>query len=272
MSTASLVIDANQSGVAYTGDLNNALDAINTCHSGVSAPTNQVSSGKLWLDTSGSNPILRIYRNGWKELFTLKTASVELDINEIVTSTLEVETTSTFTGAITASGGISGNVSGNISGGTIAGTTGSFSSGISATTGTFSSNVSGANGSFSSGISSTTGSFSSGISATTGSFSSNVTANDFNSTSDKRLKTNILPLNNALDKVKKLEGVSFKINNESKIGVIAQDIQKVIPEVVNKKEDGYLSVSYGNIVGLLIEAIKEQQIKIDQLEQKLGDL
>lgn len=225
MSTASLVIDSNQSGLAYTGDLNNALGAINTCHSGNNAPTIQVSDGKFWLDTSGTDPVLKIYRNGWKSLFTLKSSSIDTSVTALSSSTLSVSSTSTFTGLLTANGGVS----------TVNGT------------------------------------FSGDISAVNGTFSGDVSADDFNSTSDERLKSNIKPLNDALQKVKQLNGVSFEMNNKAKIGVIAQEVQKVIPEVVNTKEDGYLSVCYGNIVGLLIEAVKEQQIKIEQLEQKLGD-
>ena len=246
MSTASLVIDSNQSGLAYTGDLNNALGAINTCHSGNNAPTTQVSDGKFWLDTSGTNPVLKIYRNGWKSLFTLKSASIDTSVSALSSSTLSVSSTSTFTGLLTANGGVSGNVTGNLTGNVTGNVTGS--------------------------ITGATAAFSGDLSAVNGTFSGDVSADDFNSTSDERLKSNIKPLNDALQKVKQLNGVSFEMNNKQKIGVIAQEIQKVIPEVVNTKEDGYLSVSYGNIVGLLIEAIKEQQVKIEQLEQKLGGL
>jgi hypothetical protein len=236
MSTASLVIDANQSGLAYTADLNAGLAAINTCHSGTSAPTDQVAAGKLWLDTSGTNPILKIYRNGWKSLFTLTSTNVSTSINALTTATATVTSTSTFTGLLTANGG------------------------VSTTTLTASGNISGVGGTF-------TGN----ISAVDGTFSGDVQADDFNTTSDRRLKTNINNLENALDKVKALQGVSFKMNNEDKIGLIAQDTQQVIPEVVKENEEGYLSVSYGNIVGLLIEAIKEQQVKIESLEKKLGE-
>ena len=279
MSTASLVINANQSGVAYTGDLNNALEAINTCHSGTSAPTNQVVSGKFWLDTSGTNPILKIYRNGWKSLFTLKSGSVETSINALTTSTLSVSSTSTFTGLLTANGGVSGNVTGNVTGNLTGNVTGDLTGDVTGNvtgnitgnvTGNLTGNVTGTSATLSGNISAVDGTFSGDVSAVDGTFSGDVSADDFDSTSDKRLKSNIKPLNDALQKVKQLNGVSFEMNNKPKIGVIAQEVQKVIPEVVNTKEDGYLSVSYGNIVGLLIEAIKEQQVKIEQLEQKLG--
>jgi len=258
MSTTSLVIDANQSGLAYTADLNAGLAAINTCHSGSSAPTDQVVSGKFWLDTSGTNPVLKIYRNGWKSLFTLGTTNVSTSINALTTATATVTSTSTFTGLITANGGVST-------------TTVTASGNISGVAGTFSGNVAGVNGTFSGNVSGVGGTFTGNISAVDGTFSGDVQADDFNTTSDKRLKTDINNLENALDKVKALQGVSFKMNNEDKIGLIAQDTQEVIPEVVKQNEEGYLSVSYGNIVGLLIEAIKEQQVKIESLEKKLGE-
>jgi hypothetical protein len=240
MSTASLVIDANQSGIDYTADLNAGLAAINTCHSGSSAPTTEVVAGKLWLDTSGTNPVLKIYRSGWKSLFTLNSTSVSTSVSALTAASVSISGTSTFTGLITANGGISG------------------------TTGTFSGNIS---------VGGVTGNLSvtGDVTAVDGTFSGQVSAVDFDSTSDRRLKTNINNIENALDKVKALQGVSFKMNNQDKIGLIAQDTQEVIPEVVNENKEGYLSVSYGNIVGLLIEAIKEQQVKIESLEKKLGE-
>jgi len=83
MSTTSLVIDADQSGLNYTVDLNNAFEAINSCHSGSSAPTDEVVAGKFWLDTSGVHPVLKVYRNGWKSLFTLNSTTVDIAINDI---------------------------------------------------------------------------------------------------------------------------------------------------------------------------------------------
>jgi len=84
-------------------------------------------------------------------------------------------------------------------------------------------------------------------------------ATDFDSTSDERLKKNIKPIEGALDKVTKLVGVEFDwINTDKKsIGVIAQQVEEVVPELVHTNSKGYKSVSYGNLVALLIEAIKE---------------
>ena len=86
--------------------------------------------------------------------------------------------------------------------------------------------------------------------------------------SDVRVKENIKTIDNSLEKVSKLRGVEFnKIgNNEKSIGVIAQEIEKVIPEVVKNDDKGMKSVAYGNISGLLIEAIKELKAEIEELK------
>jgi len=94
---------------------------------------------------------------------------------------------------------------------------------------------------------------------------------DFIVTSDRRVKEHIKTIQDALAKVKALRGVSFnKIGSETpKIGVIAQEVKEIIPEVVEQDNDGFYAVSYGALVGLLIEAIKEQQIQIEELKAKI---
>ena len=93
--------------------------------------------------------------------------------------------------------------------------------------------------------------------------------------SDARVKNNIQPLTNALQKVLSLRGVTYTRKDtddkSTKIGVIAQEVLPVLPEVVSKDDHGNYSVSYGNMVGLLIEAIKEQQKEIDELKYLLKD-
>ncbi len=99
--------------------------------------------------------------------------------------------------------------------------------------------------------------------------SSNVTAY-----SDITLKKNIEVIPNALDKVMQLRGVTFDrkdIETSRQSGVIAQEVEKVLPEVVATNDEGIKSVAYGNMVGLLIEAIKEQQQQIDELKRKLEE-
>ena len=91
----------------------------------------------------------------------------------------------------------------------------------------------------------------------------NITAN-----SDEKLKTNIETLGGALEKVISLRGVEYDridMQNEHQIGVIAQEIEKIVPEVVYENE-GIKSVAYGNLVALLIEAIKELKAEVDQLK------
>jgi len=96
---------------------------------------------------------------------------------------------------------------------------------------------------------------------------------DITAYSDERVKENINTIENALDKVKALRGVTYnrtdKEDKSEKIGVIAQEIQEVLPQVVHEQEDGMLGVSYGNITAVLIEAIKEQQIQIELLKAEI---
>ena len=90
-------------------------------------------------------------------------------------------------------------------------------------------------------------------------------------TSDRSLKENIMPLSGSLDKIIKLQGVSFdwKEGGKRNIGVIAQDVERIYPELVKTNEKGLKSVEYGNLVAPLIEAIKEQQIQIDTLKKEV---
>ena len=99
-----------------------------------------------------------------------------------------------------------------------------------------------------------------------------VTAN-----SDIRLKENIEIIPNALEKVSQIRGVTFTRNDQEDkekrhAGVIAQEVEKVLPEVVMEDNDGVKSVAYGNLVSLLIEAIKEQQEQINNLTDEIDKL
>ena len=101
-----------------------------------------------------------------------------------------------------------------------------------------------------------------------GSYSGNFTATgNITAYSDERLKSNIETISGALDKVNALRGVSYTKDGENSIGVIAQEVQKVIPEVVQDNEE-YLSVAYGNLVGVLIEAVKELSAEVEALKAK----
>jgi len=88
--------------------------------------------------------------------------------------------------------------------------------------------------------------------------------------SDERLKSNIETIPNALDKVLQMRGVNFEKNGHKSMGVIAQEVQKIIPEIVStEKKDGeeYLGVAYPNMVGVLIEAIKDLQNQVNELKK-----
>ena len=93
---------------------------------------------------------------------------------------------------------------------------------------------------------------------------------DITAFSDERLKSSIVTLAGALDKVKAMRGVSFvgKLDWKPRIGVIAQEVEAVIPEVVNTNEQGLKSVAYGNLVGVLIEAVKELEARLAELERR----
>jgi len=180
MAQSNISLNCNVAGTTYNTNLNNALAAIDSAHSGTTAPTLNVVAGKMWLDTSTASPVLKINSSGWKSLFTLNATTVDMSIN-------------TITGV------------------------------------------------------------------------------NINTTSDERLKTNIEPLSAATEKLLQLEGVSYNLkeSGEASIGLIAQEVEKVIPEVVSTNEEGYKSIAYGNLVALLIETVKEQNKRIEELEKKL---
>ena len=100
----------------------------------------------------------------------------------------------------------------------------------------------------------------------------NFSATQFTSLSDATKKTNIRTIENSIELTKQLEGVRFDWidNHKPSLGLIAQEVEKVFPELVETSNDGTKSVSYGNIVGILIEAIKEQQVRIEELERKIN--
>lgn len=91
--------------------------------------------------------------------------------------------------------------------------------------------------------------------------------------SDRNLKDNIEPITDAVAKVKKITGYTFNYKGADRkhAGVIAQEVQEVLPEVVTENTDGTLGVAYGNMVGLLIEAIKDLSEEVDELKKKLND-
>jgi len=119
---------------------------------------------------------------------------------------------------------------------------------------------------------STTGTLASGALSVTGAITATGDVTAFFS-SDKRLKDNIIPIENSLDKVMQLGGYEFDWNYLSPykgmhdIGVIAQEVLKVAPEAVAKRENEMLAVRYEKLVPLLIEAIKELKEEIEELKR-----
>ena len=107
-----------------------------------------------------------------------------------------------------------------------------------------------------------------------------IIANTFITSSDKRFKKDIKPIASSLDNVLKLRGVSYnfkveeysdkKFPADTQIGFIAQELLEIYPQLISKDKEGYYSVDYSKISPILVEAIKEQQKKIDKLETELG--
>jgi hypothetical protein len=98
--------------------------------------------------------------------------------------------------------------------------------------------------------------------------------------SDKRLKENIKPIDNPIEKINQIGGYEYDWipmegiheNEGHDIGVIAQEIEAILPEIVTRRENGYLAVKYERIVALLIECVKDQQVQIDELKNRLNNI
>jgi hypothetical protein len=105
--------------------------------------------------------------------------------------------------------------------------------------------------------------------------------------SDRKLKKNIQPIENPLQKIMALNGVEFDWNdlylqnhknaptgliNEHEIGLIAQEVEQILPALVTTREDGFLAIKYDKIVPVLIEAVKEQQKQIEAQQAQINSL
>jgi hypothetical protein len=99
--------------------------------------------------------------------------------------------------------------------------------------------------------------------------------------SDKRLKDNIIKIENPIEKIKKIGGYNFEwnklgeehtINKGNDVGVIAQEIEEILPEATTTRDNGYKAVQYEKIVPLLIECIKEQQSMIENLQGQIDEI
>jgi hypothetical protein len=101
-----------------------------------------------------------------------------------------------------------------------------------------------------------------------------VTCINLTQTSDGRLKKAIQPIQNVLDKIVSLKGVTYqwkdpKMGENTEVGLIAQDVEDIFPEVVANDKEGNKSIAYGKMVAPLIEAIKEQQQQIEALRKEV---
>ena len=97
------------------------------------------------------------------------------------------------------------------------------------------------------------------------------------SSSDRRLKDEIIPISNPIEKINSIGGYSFVWNNKKQdiykgkdYGVIAQEIEEILPELVDTRENGYKSVKYDKLVSLLIEGIKELSLEVKELKEKIN--
>lgn len=99
-----------------------------------------------------------------------------------------------------------------------------------------------------------------------------ILADKFRGRSDRRLKTDIKNIKNSLDIVRLLCGKMYTLKNESKTsyGLIAQDVQHILPDIVHEDNDGYLNISYMEIIPLLIESIKEIDDKLNKVVQMVA--
>jgi len=93
-------------------------------------------------------------------------------------------------------------------------------------------------------------------------------------TSSIRYKKNIVNLQGSLDAVLKLQGVSYmlKTNDSKEIGFIAEQVAEVLPDVIVTKDGEVDSIAYGRLTAILVEAIKEQQVQINELKSKYDNL
>ena len=100
-------------------------------------------------------------------------------------------------------------------------------------------------------------------------------SNDIVAYSDARKKKNIQKITDALSKLKSMNGYTYEftetIYDRRNAGVLAQEVQPIFPEVVYDNDDGSLSVAYGNMASLFIEAIKELEARVSALEKKLNN-
>ena len=99
-----------------------------------------------------------------------------------------------------------------------------------------------------------------------------LSATIFNTLSDANHKTNVKPLDNALELLENIRPVSFewKDNGQKSYGVIAQELEEILPELVQTNDNGVKSVSYIPIIAMLVDVVKKQQEEINEIKKKLN--
>jgi hypothetical protein len=107
--------------------------------------------------------------------------------------------------------------------------------------------------------------------------SGSVSATSFINTSDARLKEDVRPIKDALDQLLNLRGVRYhfkdrRTGSEDQVGLIAQEVERLFPGLVQTDANGYKGVAYGNLVGVLVEALREQQSEIERLQHQTRSL
>jgi hypothetical protein len=246
---------ANQGFPSFRSDLNDALQALASNSSGATEPATTYA-GQFWYDST--NDVLK-FRNGansaWIDppIAGLVQALSDLGVTASAAELNKMDGVTATTAEINYIDGVTSNIQTQLDSKTSnAGDITGVTAGTNLTGG-------GASGSVT-------------LNVTASPTFTTVTATTFNTTSDRNTKTDIEPISGALGKVQQLGGYSFtfKDSGEKSSGVIAQEVQAVLPELVQEGGEGHLSVQYGNMVGLLIEAIKEQQAQIDALTAKLN--
>ena len=293
-STLNGTVTIGNSGTLIVGNTSIATGYVTSTGNIYTTSTGAItSSGKLTASsgfevTSGSSAIngnVTIGNGANLTVAGLVTCQNGLTVSSGTTTLGTTALGTTTTGSITASGAITANggitMPGTITAGTVTTTAGgSISSGANGniSSGTGGNIISG--GSISSTTTATIGgdtTIKGGSLGCTLSVTGTIGAtSDIGLVSDERLKTDITTIDNALEKVNKLRGVYYKRNNildknedidRIRIGLIAQEVEKIIPEAILINEDSkekYRSVIYQNMVGLLIEAIKEIDIKYEK--------
>jgi hypothetical protein len=230
----------------------------------------------------GSETMAVFAGDGDVELYSNNTKRFEtVTAGAKVTGTFETTGTSTLTGLITATNGInSGNTT--ITSGSYAHTSGDLTFDVAADIildaggsdivlkhdGTQFGGLTDTSGNLIIKSGSTTAATFSGANVTfAGTLASGAitSSGDVTAFSDMNLKSDIRTIPNALDKVSDMRGVYFTKDGEAGTGVIAQEVENILPEVV--KDGEYKSVAYGNMVGILIEAIKELKAEVEKLKE-----